>query len=98
MVLGTALIAASKPACGGVSIFAGGEGIALEDGSTVPRDSVIVSEWRDFAPVSVSGGGSASSDDAEAAATGLLSLAEGAGLDVSEGPLAPLGPGGFADG
>jgi hypothetical protein len=48
--------------------------------------------------VSVSGGGSASSEDAEAAATGLVSLAEEAGVDVSEGPLAPLGPGGFADG
>ena len=49
--------------------------MAFDEGSTVPRDAVMVSEWRDWAPVSVSGGGSASSDEDDAGvATGLASL------------------------
>jgi len=58
----------------------------------------MVSDWRDFAPVSVSGGGSASSDDAEVAAAGVGSLAEATGLAVVEGPLDPAGAGPSAGG
>src|SRR5689334_17638750 len=63
MVLGTALMAASTPACEWGSILAAGEGI-LSDGSTVERESLSVSERKAVALELVSGGGSASSDDA----------------------------------
>jgi len=51
----------------------------------------MMSDWRDFPLVSVSGGGSASSDDAEVAVAGLGSPDEAAALGGA--PLAPPGCG-----
>src|SRR5690242_11192475 len=89
-------MAASTPACGGASSLAGREGIPLLAGSTVSRASLIVSERRAFAPVSVSGGGSASSPAVETA-TGPASAGgaseRGAGSFVATASLLVLGSG-----